>query len=163
MLRPCGMCASWLGGGLNSSGREGQHECGQSPAGPRIPRVCLEGIKGVGRAGHPCTCAFHRSCWTRQLLCVSMLSYPLLCLISLPHRLAGQLAVVSSSWQCSGGSSDQSFACPWSTRHHLLQVLCLSPTWHLCGWREGLIEDAALAIPGDLSSQTPGLLGNSSD
>lgn len=129
------MCASWLGGGLNNSGREGQHECGQSPAGPRTPRVCLEGIKGVGRAGHPCTCAFHRSCWTRQLLCVSMLNYPLLCLISLSHRLAGQLAVVSSSRQCSGGSSDQSFACRWSTRHHLAGLMPLS---HLASlWVEG--------------------------
>lgn len=135
MLRPCGMCTSWLGGGLNNSGREGQHECGQSPAGPRTPRVCLEGIKGVGRAGHPCTCAFHRSCWTRQLLCVSMLNYPLLCLISLSHRLAGQLAVVSSSRQCSGGSSDQSFACRWSTRHHLAGLMPLS---HLASlWVEG--------------------------
>lgn len=135
MLRPCGMCASWLGGGLNNSGREGQHECGQSPAGPRTPRVCLDGIKGVGRAGHPCTCAFHRSCWTRQLLCVSMLNYPLLCLISLSHRLAGQLAVVSSSRQCSGGSSDQSFACRWSTRHHLAGLMPLS---HLASlWVEG--------------------------
>lgn len=129
------MCTSWLGGGLNNSGREGQHECGQSPAGPRTPRVCLEGIKGVGRAGHPCTCAFHRSCWTRQLLCVSMLNYPLLCLISLSHRLAGQLAVVSSSRQCSGGSSDQSFACRWSTRHHLAGLMPLS---HLASlWVEG--------------------------
>lgn len=29
-----------------------QHECGQSPAGPRTLRVCLEGIEGVGRAEH---------------------------------------------------------------------------------------------------------------
>lgn len=85
----------------------------------------------------------------------------------LPHNLAlfpvGQVVVVSSSWQCSGGSLDQGFPHPWSTRCHLSQVFHLSPSLHLCQWREGLSGDAALAVPQDFSSQITGLLGNSSD